>query len=458
LESISQLRQMMADQKFYEVQRLIEVQLTLQAVDRFELLKIYFQSLKVQHKNISVHLGLELAEYESSAKNHDVVLKLIRELPFKDQQKNFNKIKQLIVKAAEDQGQVDEIYLQVSDFLIKQFEKRTPYIPTWVGNLIEKYFKQDFNLKLKELALALMVNDLILVESLVQNLIYSCMEKSSPKGTASKLLAISEVMQTGSQKGTLEIYQNFCYISYHGITGSSDYKRLVEMVIHFEDYRLQVLVLNLLHSLGLEDEARLFTPAIKKNPKYNFVYLDKYFPHLKCYFIQLDVPSAHEQTEPFIHTEIAEINNYDEEVMSPALDIENFDDELSYFQILKYQNYTTDQLCDLAVSFLQSEMPRVALKASDLAIKQSTDDYSFLKGSYLKLTALLQIKDYRAALDTCLVALAKATTQNDMLSFMYGQAEVLIRLNDLAAAKKVLFRILSIDSQYRMAKERLEKL
>lgn len=450
---------MMADQKFYEVQRLIEVQLTLQSADRFELLKIYSQSLNVQHKSISVQLGLELAEYESKAKNHEIVLKLLHELPFKDQQKNFNKIKQLVVKAAEDQGQVDEIYLQLSDFLIKNFEKRNPYIPTWISHPIEKYFKLDFNLKLKELALALLVNDLVQAESLVQNLIYSCMEKSSHKGTSSKLLAIGEVMQSGSQKGTLEIYQNFCYISYHGITGPSDYKRLVEMVIYFEDYRLQVLVLDLLHRLGLEDEARLFAPAIKKNPKYNFVYLDKYFSHLKSYFIQQDAALvAEQQTEPFIHAEIADINNYDEEVMSPPLDIENFDDELSYFQILKYQNYTTDQLCDLAVSFLQSEMPRVALKASDLAIKQSADDYSFLKGSYLKLTALLQVKDYRAALDTCLVALAKASTQNDMLSFMYGQAEVLIRLNDLAAAKKVLLRILSIDSQYRMAKERLEKL
>lgn len=458
MESISQLRQMMADQKFYEVQRLIEVQLTLQSVDRFELLKIYSESLKVQHKNLSVQLGLELAQYESKAKNHEVVLQLIHELPFKDQQKNFNKIKQLIVKAGEDQGQMDEIYLQVSDFLIKQFEKRTPYIPIWIDQPIEKYFKHDFNLKLKELALALMVNDLSQAESLVQNLIFSCMEKSSPKGTASKLLAVGEVLQSGSQKGILEIYQNFCFISYRGITDSSDYKRLVEMVIYFEDFKLQVLLLNLMHKIGLENEASLFAPAIKKNPKYNFVYLDKYFSHLKSYFIQQEAPAPHEQSKPFIHTEIAAINNYDEEAMSPALDIENFDDELSYFQILKYQNYTTDQLCDLAVSFLQSEMPRVALKASDLAIKQSADDYSFLKGSYLKLTALLQIKDYRAALDTCLVALAKATTQNDMLSFMYGQAEVLIRLNDLTAAKKVLSRILSIDSQYRMAKERLEKL
>src|SRR3989344_1666286 len=179
---------MMADQKFYEVQRLIEVQLTLQSVDRFELLKIYSESLKVQQKNLSVKLGLELAEYESKEKNHEVVLQLIHELPFKDQQKNFNQIKQLTVKAAEDQGQMDEIYLQVSDFLIKQFEKRTPYLPSWIGHPIEKYFKQDFNLKLKVLALTLMVNDLSQAESLVQDLIYSCLEKSSPKGTDSKLL------------------------------------------------------------------------------------------------------------------------------------------------------------------------------------------------------------------------------------------------------------------------------
>lgn len=144
--------------------------------------------------------------------------------------------------------------------------------------------------------------------------------------------------------------------------------------------------------------------------------------------------------------------------MSPVLDVEDFEDEQRYFNLIKYQTYTTDQLCDLAVSFLQSEMPRVALKASQQAIAQSETDKDYLKGSYLKLTCLLLLKDFRAALDTCLEAISKATTKDDVLSFLYGQAEIYIRLNQVRDARKILSKILSIDSKYRLAKERLDKL
>lgn len=68
------------------------------------------------------------------------------------------------------------------------------------------------------------------------------------------------------------------------------------------------------------------------------------------------------------------------------------------------------------------------------------------------------MKDFRAALDTCLEAISKATTKDDVLSFLYGQAEIYIRLNQVRDARKILSKILSIDSKYRLAKERLDKL
>ena len=133
-------------------------------------------------------------------------------------------------------------------------------------------------------------------------------------------------------------------------------------------------------------------------------------------------------------------------------------EEASQILLQEYQNYSADQLCDLAVSFLQSEMPKVALRASELAIKEATDDKSFLKGSYLKLTCLLQLQDLRAALDTCLEALSKASSRDDILSFLYGQAEIYIRLNQKKQAKGILSKILIIDSKYRLAQERFDKL
>ncbi|MCM2349564.1 MAG: hypothetical protein NDI69_06050 [Bacteriovoracaceae bacterium] len=459
MESISQIRQMMAEQKFFEVQRLIEVQLTLQSENRFEWLKLYSESLKAQQKGLPAILAIELAEFESQNKNHEIVLGLIGQLTEVEVNNKFIQIKKMIIQALEDKGQMDKLYFEISNFLIHQFENQNPSVPSWMTAIIEKYFKHDFSLKLKELALALMVNDLGKSVTITKELIYSCMEKSSPKGISSKYLAIGEVLKSGASIGALEIYRSFCLISGRGLDDKSDYKRLVEIVIYFEEFKLQVLVLNLMHRLGLSEEATLYSSVVRSNLQYNFVYFDKYFSHLKGYFIQQNSHLLKEEAvKPVIQTEAAAVSKFQEEVMSPGLDVESSEDQDRFLQILKYQEYSNDQLCDLAVSFLQSEMPRVAIKAAELAIANSKDAESFLKGSYLRLTGLLQIKDYRAALDTCLMALAKATTKNDVLSFMYGQAEVLIRLNEFDEARQVLSRILSIDSKYRLAKERLDKL
>ena len=74
------------------------------------------------------------------------------------------------------------------------------------------------------------------------------------------------------------------------------------------------------------------------------------------------------------------------------------------------------------------------------------------------MTCLLKTGDCRAALDVSLEALNFSITQNDILSFLYSQAEAHLRLKEYRAAKNVLKRILAIDASYRMAKERLERL
>lgn len=457
MESIIQLRQMMAEQKFFEVQRLIEVQLTLKSDNRHELLSLYFDSLQAQQKKIPVSLLLELAEFESDSNNHVVVLQLLGDINSETAQKYFIRIQKLKIKAAEDKGQMDQLYLLLNDFLMRQFEKQIPFLPVWASEKIEKYFIHDFSLKLKELALTLLLNNVDKAETLTRDLIISCIEKSSPKGTTAKLSSIGEVLRSGENKAYLEIYQNFCFISARGISEKSDYKKIVEMVLYYDDFKFQVMVLNLLHQLGLKEEAFDYSSAVRINPHYDFVYFDKFFSHLKNYFVQ---PAAKikEQTLEILKPDLKLSGKYSSEIMSPVLDVEEFEDEQRYFNLIKYQTYTTDQLCDLAVSFLQSEMPRVALKASQQAIAQSETDKDYLKGSYLKLTCLLLLKDFRAALDTCLEAISKATTKDDVLSFLYGQAEIYIRLNQIRDARKILSKILSIDSKYRLAKERLDKL
>ncbi|GEM_PF-2494481 len=460
MESISHLRQMMAEQKFFEVQRAVELQLTVNSGARGELIGLYVESLKAQSKNVPLEILIEFAQVESQNNNHDAVISLLSDFNVQEINKNFKLINQLLFNALDIKGRVSELYQLISEFLLHQYETRNPSIPDFVAKAIAKYFKHDFYLKLKILAISLMLQDLKKAYSLTEELIYDCFEHPSPKGGSGKLKLIEEVLKTETAMGPLEIYQSLCRISSSGIDDKGDYKRLVEMVIYFDDFKMQTLVLNLMHQLGLFQESELYAEVLKKNRRYSFVYFDKYFPSLKKYFLKIPAQNiAEEKTEFLIQKEerLDSLigNERGQEITREYVEKEDVN---SYLQFLKYQDLDVNQLCDLATSFLQSEMPIVALKASELIIEKCTGDKIFLKGAYLKLTSLLQMKDYRAALDICLLALSKAQTQNDVLSFMYGQAEALTRLHMHKEARLVLSRILSIDSDYRLAKERLDKL
>ncbi len=455
MESIVQIRQMMADQKFLEVQRLIEVQLASNNEFRHELLLLYLEALESLDKVFPTFLALELAEIESQNQNHDFVLKLLTRI---DSKKHFLRVLKLKLKATEAQGQMDKMYQYISDFFIHQFEYQIPFVTDWIPEFIAKYFRNDFNLNLKQLALTLQLNDIAESEKLLKGLITSCIEKSSPKGTIEKLTAVGEILLASRNKAHLEIYQNFCLIFSQGLKDKTDYKRLVEMVIYFEDFKFQVLLLNLLHLLGLSVESRQYALTVRKNPEYDFVYFDKYFSHLKTYFIELPQEDEPNQDKDYSNPDLKLSEQPDSRIHFYDSPLDEDTDEVRFLNLLKYQTYTPDEFCDLAVSFLQSEMPRVALKAAELAVSNSIDEKGYLKGAYLKLTSLLLINDNWAALDTCIDALEKSRAAEDVLSFLYGQAEALIRLGKYNEAKKTLVKVLSIDSKYRMARERLEKL
>jgi tetratricopeptide (TPR) repeat protein len=458
LESIIQFRQMMADSKFFEVQKLIEVQLSLKNEARYELLKIYFESLKAQQKIIPVDITLELSELESENNHHEIVLELLNEISSEQKIKFYFRILKLKLKAAAFQGQMDVLYQLISDFYLRQFEKQVPTIPQVVTEYVSRFFPHDFNLKLKELALALMLNDIAASEKMTKDLILSTVEKSSPKGIKAKLETIGEILKAGHNKAYLEIYQNYCFIAANGLSEKSDYKKIVEMIIFFDDFKFQALILNLLSQLNLVDEAKEFAASVRSNKEYNFVHFDKFFPHLKSFFVQPQVKKSLKPEEQIPTPDLKLTTKVNSQIMPSHFEMEDSEDDQRFMHLLKYQSYTPDQLCDLAVSFLQSEMPKVALRASELAMSQSVDDRTFLKGSYLKLTCQLQLQDLRAALDTCLVAMTRATSRDDILSFLYGQAEIYIRLNQKKQAKNILSKILTIDSKYRLAKERLDKL
>lgn len=449
---------MMADQKYVEVQTLIEVQLIEKSNSRMELLGIYFDCLEAQHKSLPADLIIELAQQMSLIQNHQQVNVLLNKLRHPYQANHYLIIKKLKIMAALDMGQMDQFYQLINEFLIIQYQKKIPSIPAWLGSLMDKYFKNDFGLKLKLLAIVLLKHDFNQAEVITKELILSCVERTSPKGTSLKLNAVYEILKMIPDKGQLEIYQSYCFLTANGLVDKSDYKRVVEMVIYFEDFKFQVLTLNLLDHLNLTQMAREYAAEIKINPEYNFIYFDKFFNHLKKYYIRHIESSKKPAYESISVTDLKLIANVKEEIMSPALDVEVFEDEQKYLNILKFQTYNKDQLCDLAVSFLQAQMPKVALKAAEQAMQQSEQDQDYLKASYLKLSSELLLKDFRAGLDTCLQALDKSSTVDDILSFLYAQAEIYIRLKQDRDAKKILKKILSIDSKYRLAQERFDKL
>jgi hypothetical protein len=137
---------------------------------------------------------------------------------------------------------------------------------------------------------------------------------------------------------------------------------------------------------------------------------------------------------------------------------ENAEDEQLLIQLVKGQDFSDSTLLDLCVSFLQSELPRVAIAAGLIVHDRTTDEKIKLKAAYLILTGLLHSGDYRRAIDLSLESMKLVSTTDDLLSFLYCEAEAYLRLNMKSEAKQVLKKILSIDSRYRMARERLENL
>jgi hypothetical protein len=456
LESIIQIRQMMAEEKFFEAQKQIEIHLSMGTETRHELLQLYAQCLDYQKKDLPHLFRIELAEKEISFQNFESASRLLSGV---EEKRYFQKISQLKMIMSEKKGEMEKLHQLISEYLFTQFENQIPFIPDFIQSMTERYFKNDFGIKLKVLALTILLNDRVKAEELIFELITSAFEKSSPKGINERLNSIAEVIALSEKKGTLEIYQSYCSIYVDGIQEKSQYKKLIEMILYFEDFKLQTLLLHLIHNLGYVEEAREFSVILRAHKNYDFVYFDKYFPHLKEYFVQKRSLDEQVVSDENHFGDITKIDkSIATEMLSAITEIEPIEGEGELLSVLKFQSYSTEELLDISTGFLQSGFPGAALKASELALSKASDDSSFLKASYLKLTCQLQLQDYRAALDTCLESLGKTKTEDDVLSFLYGQAEALIRLGQNKQAKKILSRILKIDSNYRMAKERMERL
>lgn len=459
VDPISAIRQMMAESKFYEAFKTVEMHLSVgSGTERKDLLPIYLELLELQDKKLPEDLVVETAEF-SIDEDPQEAIKWLEKLPEKVSPQNFRRIQILKIKIAEKKGRLYQLYSLISELKLRLFENRVPARMEYIDSLILKYFKQDFHLKLQDLALGLMLGDNTRAEEQIRELISSCTEKAaSTKGTREKLIAIAEIIKTYKEKKQLEIYQSYCFLSAHGVSEKSEYKKLAEMIIYFDDFKFQLLVLDLLEKLGLPEVAAEYATTVRENSGYDFVHIEKYFGHLKKYFPRIVRPqatAARKETEVPDYTLERPISPLPATETSPEPLTE---EETLIISSLKYQNYLPLQLIELAISFLHSNYLRAAAFAAEKAMNETTVNQDYLKAAYLRATCLFQLEDFRAALDLSLESLNRAEVQDDILSFLYLQAEAYARLKLKKEARRALKKILSIDSRYRLTRERLERL
>lgn len=456
MDNISRIQQFLAESKFVEAQKEAELVLSQsRSSESIELLELYFESLKAQSHPLPPELLFTLIEkllIEKPDQAEEWLLSIPKE-KIQDKQRLLN----AEIKIADLKGKMEELYNLISQYQVMKYEMQSPKISTYVQGLVGKYFPHDFHLQLQYFAIELMRMDLAGCEKLLKELILSCYEKSSPRGIKEKLNSLYQVLNSTPDLQYLEIYKNFISLMVNGVEEKKDFKKITEIVIFTEDFKLQALILNLLLKEGLDEVARDLAQEMRQNKEYNYVYLDKYLPQLKSFFFQPAVKSV-KALGPILKETDLKLEKSAPYQPAEEAAAEESDEEELLSQLLKHQSFTPNELLDIAVSFVQAEFYKAALKAAEMAFNLSEEVETRLKANYLKVTCLLKTGDYRAALDVSLGALSFSVTQNDILSFLYSQAEAYLKLQEYKNAKKILRKILTIDANYRMTKERLERL
>ncbi len=456
VESLVKLQQLMAESRFVEAEKLAEVYLIDKKYDGVHELQLhYFEILIAQEKKIPDQL---LIKFLNSKMDQDLDL-VQKWIPYVDSNnKKFERsLLNLKILISEKQGLNQELFKLLQKFLVLQFENKQTDTPDHIENLITKYFPDDFNFKILELSNDFHAYNLEGIENKIKDLILSCFESSTQRGRIEKINKLNNVLINAGKVYHLEIYKIFCYLISEGIKSKKDIKKLIEVIIYFNEVKFQVIILWVLDQNKLNSVAQNYSGAISENNKFKFVYISKYHPNLIKYFskrenerellnknerIDVDLNLQDKKQETIDLDVIGEISN--EEKMIPYL--------------VKLQNYESPQLLDLSVSLYQSEFYYASCEVAKIAFELENSNVQKLKATYLKTCSLLRLGDYRAVVDESLKALQICETQNDILSFLYSLSEAYLKLGDKAQAKKMLIEIVSIDEKYRLAKLKLDNL
>lgn len=454
VDSISNINEAIEKGNFSLAQTLIEQNLFDKNIKTPELYESYFNVLSNLSRPIKSKDILEFVELIASQNpllGNNWLEKIDDERIIKSQR---YVLVQIII--AEKLGQLEKAYHLVNEYNLKSIIRKNPVVPEKITEVITKFFNDDFNLKRQVLALSLLRSDYTQAEKIIKELILSCFERSVIKGRSKKLESIQEIVKLDEEKQVLRIYSDLIRFLTNELTPNELMKRFIECVIYFDDFKFQVLMLSVF-DLNLESLAVDYSRYVKGHNDFDFVYLDKYFPMLKKYFVkQVELKKTSVEKEEY---EI-DLSMLEE---SPASILDSFQEspdsaEAFFVSQLKSNNFSFMTLLDFAVGLIQSDCLYAATEALEQALEKCSNDEELLKIKYLLVTSLLKKQDYRLALDVILETLPKCKTQNDVLSFLYAESEAYIRLNELKNAKKILEKIVGLDSSYRMAKERLDKL
>ena len=448
---------MMAEHKLNEARKIIESQLVNESLSREVYLNLYLEIHKTQQMKFPEDLSCELAEIKIINGETEQAINLLNQI---QDEKLFTKKILLEIKLYEINSHFQKLYEKISDYLIFQFEKRKPSFNDSILNLINKYFKTDFGLNSKILSIYILRKDLNRSEALIQEIMITSFEKNNQRGNNEKLRILLKILKIGCDKNILEIYASLCFLLLKDRIEKKDFKKVIENLIFFEEFKIQLIILDLLRKNNLINEAHIYANYIKRNEKFNFIYLEKYFPSLKVFFKQkkTEVENYPYPLKQIDHDNSAIERKTPKKVIQEY--IENEDEELSIQlgNILKFNSFTFEQLCDLCIGFLQIELPSIALNAIEKAIVDAKSNEQRIKCLFLKATCLFKMKDFRKTIDTCLIALGLSDTKDNILAFLYCQAEARMHLSEFEEAKRVLIKIISIDENYRLAKQKLEIL
>ncbi len=455
VDLISSIRQMMAENKFIEAEKIAEINLKQQSSQqRNELIKVYLETLNLQNKTIPENLVLELlesdfTEYPSWEKHLEKKL-------------NSHTLKKSIIKMKYLDSKGDLFLLLGEIKKIKQIliENNKPILNEYITGLQEKYFKDDFELKIFDLVLTFLQGNLEKVEIQILNLFSYLNTKKDIKDVEKKFNLLGSIIEAQEEKKQIEIFQSYCFLRSKGIQEKKDFKKIIEILLLAQNQEMRLHVLKLLDHLSLIEIAKDYANYLRDTTRIKVVSVLKYDASLKKYFINEKINSREEIEKDTVNGDLSVIKESTSELknMDDHSEQTITEEESVIVKSLKHQDLNNEGLVNLGIGFLQSEFFYAAKECGMLVLKNAQNEKDRLNAFTLLTESLFRLKDYRMVLNYGIEGLALAQKEEEILALLYLISESYFFLNKRDEAKISFNKIKSIRANYRNTLGRLQEM